>query len=57
MKVTKEEMERYLILFGEALPLEEWQTGEKIIRGYIHQLEEEVSRLKGQAHLEGWEHI
>lgn len=50
-KVTRAEAMLWLAAYGDEV--KDWQEGDRCIRGYISQLEEEIMRLNGQQKLEG----
>ena len=46
-KVTRDQMFYWLRLFGEDLPREQWEEGERAIGAFIAQQDEEIAKLKG----------
>ena len=46
-KVTREDFGISLSAYGEEMSREQWEHGTRIIFGYVLQLEDEISKLKG----------
>ena len=46
-RVTRDEAMKWLCLYGEALPRDQWEEGERVLGAYISDLQDEIARLKG----------